>query len=237
MPPRVCHLLTEGRGPMRRGRVRCRSEEVARPLRSRGCARCDGGPRRHRRSRRPTRRSLRRHRRRGPRAPCAGSSPRSLLGRSADYLTVLGMFMAPLYGKRVGNSITAPAYADLVLGLALMARGVHLLTVGHPAPDAEAPLLPARDDGPLLAPRPDQQLRQPHEPARARLRARRDRHPRLDHPGRDLRRPGGRGPTPAAPRLRVRLRRAVAQLVHGPQAQRPRPSGGRSTRTPSATPA
>ena len=56
--------------------------------------------------------------------------PPSLIGRIADYLTLIGMFMAPLYGKRIGGTITGLAYADAVLGLALLARGVHLLTVG-----------------------------------------------------------------------------------------------------------
>jgi hypothetical protein len=55
--------------------------------------------------------------------------PPSLLGRIADYLTLLGVFAAPLYGKGIGG-ITGIAYADIILGFAAIARGAHLLTVG-----------------------------------------------------------------------------------------------------------
>jgi hypothetical protein len=55
--------------------------------------------------------------------------PRSLIGRVADYLTLAGIFAAPLYGKGIGG-LTGIAYADIILGFAALARGVHLLTAG-----------------------------------------------------------------------------------------------------------
>lgn len=55
--------------------------------------------------------------------------PRSLAGRAADYLTLLGMFAAPLYGKGIGG-ITGIAYADIILGFAALARGVDLISAG-----------------------------------------------------------------------------------------------------------
>ena len=55
--------------------------------------------------------------------------PPSLIGRVADWLTLLGLFMAPLYGKGIGG-ITGIAYADIILGFAALARAAHLITVG-----------------------------------------------------------------------------------------------------------
>ena len=67
----------------------------------------------------------------GPPAPPeeAAQRPRSMIGRAADWTTLLGVFLAPLYGKAIGG-INGIAYADIALGLAMMIRVVDLLMGG-----------------------------------------------------------------------------------------------------------
>jgi hypothetical protein len=54
--------------------------------------------------------------------------PRTLPGRVADYIMLAAVVAAPLYGKGIGGNLTGLKYADMVLGLAGLARGVHLAT-------------------------------------------------------------------------------------------------------------
>jgi hypothetical protein len=53
--------------------------------------------------------------------------PRSLTGRAADYTMLVAVFAAPMYGKGIGG-LTGIAYSDILLGLAGLARGLHLVT-------------------------------------------------------------------------------------------------------------
>lgn len=59
------------------------------------------------------------------------TSSDSLIGRLADLLTLLGILLAPSYGLAIGGRLGF-AFADLVLGLAAGARGLHLLMRGVP---------------------------------------------------------------------------------------------------------
>jgi hypothetical protein len=55
--------------------------------------------------------------------------PRSLVGQIADWLTLFGLFLAPLYGKGIGG-LTGIAYADIVFALAAPIRVADLMITG-----------------------------------------------------------------------------------------------------------
>ena len=58
-----------------------------------------------------------------------GASAAALLGRIADGLTVAGLFFVPIYVPNIGGAYGIVA-SDVLLGLAAMARGVHIAAAG-----------------------------------------------------------------------------------------------------------
>ena len=57
------------------------------------------------------------------------AQPRSLIGKGADGITLLGLFLAPLYGKGLFG-LNGLAYADIALGLAFLVRSVDVVISG-----------------------------------------------------------------------------------------------------------
>jgi hypothetical protein len=60
-----------------------------------------------------------------------GADALALLGRIADYLTIVAMFFVPLFVPNLGG-ITGVTAADVIVAFALMARGLHVMVAGFP---------------------------------------------------------------------------------------------------------